>query len=803
MEGWLQKIDYVRDRKRTFVCFLILVYLTALVYTDKDFYSLLGVSKEANSREIRQAFKKLALKLHPDKNPSNPNAHEEFLKINRAYEVLKDEDLRKKYDKYGEKGLEDNQERGQYESWNYYRYDFGIYDDDPEIITLDRREFDAAVNSGELWFINFYSPGCSHCHDLAPTWREFAKEMDGLFRIGAVNCGDDRMLCRMKGIKSYPSLYIFKSEMNPVKYFGERTKDHLVNFAMQYVRSTVTELWAGNFVNAIETAFASGVGWLISFCSTTGDCLSSQTRLKLAGMLEGLVNIGWMDCGTQGNLCKSLDITSSTTAYFPPGATLTNKEKGGVLFLKSLDAKEIYMEIMHHLPDFEILSADSLKDRLAHHRWLLFFQFGKNENSNVHDFKKLKFLLKKEHIQVGRFDCLSEPVTCRKFYVHQPSVAVFKGKGTEDYEIHHGKKILYHILAFAKESVDSHVVTLGPQNFPDKEKEPWLVDFFTPWCPPCRALLPELRKASKQLNGQLKFGTLDCTIHEGLCNMYNIQAYPTTVVFNQSSIHEYEGHHSAEEILEFIEDLRNPSVISLTPETFNELVKKRKRDEIWMVDFYSPWCRPCQMLMPEWKRMARLLNGLISVGSVDCQKYYSFCSQEQVKKFPDIRLYPLKSNTAHQYYTYNEWDRDAYSLRTWALAYLPQVSIELTPQTFNDKVLEGKDHWVVDFYAPWCGPCRNFAPEFELLARTIKGKVKAGKVDCQAHAYTCQNAGIRAYPTVKFYPYQGNKKNILGKQIDIRDAKSIADLLDEKLKALQSKTQREKSKSKVRNKYLI
>lgn len=38
--------------------------------------------------------------------------------------MLKDEDLRKKYDKYGEKGLEDNQ-GGQYESWNYYRYDFG------------------------------------------------------------------------------------------------------------------------------------------------------------------------------------------------------------------------------------------------------------------------------------------------------------------------------------------------------------------------------------------------------------------------------------------------------------------------------------------------------------------------------------------------------------------------------------------------------------------------------------------------------------------------------------------------------
>lgn len=43
-----------------------------------------------------------------------------------------------------------------------------------------------------------------------------------------------------------------------------------------------------------------------------------------------------------------------------------------------------------------------------------------------------------------------------------------------------GKKILYDILAFAKESVHSHVTTLGPQNFPANDKEPWLVDFFAP-----------------------------------------------------------------------------------------------------------------------------------------------------------------------------------------------------------------------------------------------------------------------------------------------------------------------------------
>ncbi|KAM4626634.1 dnaJ homolog subfamily C member 10 isoform 1-T2 [Discoglossus pictus] len=767
--------------KRAIFC-LVILSLAVFVCTDQDYYNLLGVTKEASNREIRQAFKKLALKLHPDKNQNDPDAHDKFLKINRAYEVLKDEDLRKKYDKYGEKGLEDQQQGGRYESWNFYRYDFGIYDDDLEIVTLDRGEFNGAVNSGELWFINFYSPRCSHCHDLAPTWRKFAKEMDGLIRIGAVNCGDDVMLCRSQGINSYPSLYIFKTGIKPVKYYGDREKDDLVNFAMQYVSSTVTELWAGNFRSAIENAFSSDVGWLITFCSDSGDCLPSQTRLKVAGMLEGLVNVGWMDCSTQADLCDNLDILTSTTAYFPPGATLTKKDKSGVLFLDTLDAREIYNEVIQQVPDLENISPESLHDRLAHHRWLVFFTFGSDEKSFLPEFKKLKVLLRNNHVQVGRFDCQSGPAVCSELYIYKACVAAFKGKGLHYYEIHHGKTNLYDLVAFTKESVNSHVITLGPQNFPGNEREPWLVDFFAPWCPPCRALIPELRKASKHLYGQIKFGTLDCTIHEGLCNMHNIRAYPTTVVFNQSNIHEYDGHHNAEQIMEFIEDLRNPSVVTLTPETFKELVKNRRRDEFWMVDFYAPWCGPCQALMPEWKRMARLLNGLINVGSVDCQMHSYLCNQERVQAYPEIRLYPGNKDSTNHYFPYNGWHRDSHSLRSWALTYLPKVSVDLTPESFSEKVLHGKDHWVIDFYAPWCGPCKSFAPEFEQVARVIKGKIKAGKVDCQAYGHLCQSAGIRAYPTVKFYQYQGlKKKNAHGEHIDTRDAKEIVNIITERI----------------------
>lgn len=70
----------------------------------KDYYQILGIKKGANEDEIKKAYRKMALKYHPDKNKS-PNAEEKFKEIAEAYEILSDPQKREVFDKYGEEGL--------------------------------------------------------------------------------------------------------------------------------------------------------------------------------------------------------------------------------------------------------------------------------------------------------------------------------------------------------------------------------------------------------------------------------------------------------------------------------------------------------------------------------------------------------------------------------------------------------------------------------------------------------------------------------------------------------------------------
>lgn len=72
---------------------------------EKDYYKILGVSRNANLEQVREAYKKLAIQYHPDRNPGNKSAEEKFKEINEAYEVLSDPQKRQMYDQFGESGV--------------------------------------------------------------------------------------------------------------------------------------------------------------------------------------------------------------------------------------------------------------------------------------------------------------------------------------------------------------------------------------------------------------------------------------------------------------------------------------------------------------------------------------------------------------------------------------------------------------------------------------------------------------------------------------------------------------------------
>ena len=71
----------------------------------RDYYEVLGVAKDATADQIKSAYRKLAMKYHPDRNPDNPEAKEKFTEISEAYEVLSNQEKRQRYDQFGHQGV--------------------------------------------------------------------------------------------------------------------------------------------------------------------------------------------------------------------------------------------------------------------------------------------------------------------------------------------------------------------------------------------------------------------------------------------------------------------------------------------------------------------------------------------------------------------------------------------------------------------------------------------------------------------------------------------------------------------------
>ncbi|CAG9854722.1 unnamed protein product [Phyllotreta striolata] len=735
---------------------LFLIFIIQLKAQETDYYKLLGVTRDATVKEIRKAFKNLAVKLHPDKNKEDKSADENFIKLTRAYEVLKDPESRKMYDIHGEQ-VDSNKFRKQYHSYTYYRDQFGIYDDDPIIVTLSKNDYEVNIlDTNQAWFVNFYSPNCHHCHELAPIWRKLAQELEGVIRIGAVNCEEDFRLCHQLQIEAYPTLLYYEKEFHlyeGIKYTGDRTVEALEEFVLASLKVNIIEVTSFNW----EIVQSESDKWLLFLCSDDSvNCPEEKTILKLGASLEGLLSVGKV---TDKSLCEKLSDNKEQSIILLQGTKSTSSSPISMSTISGSDAKEILENILANLPNpieineekFKMIRSE-LKNE-SEKPWLLCFYLGTATELNL-QLKRLPAII--TDINIGLVHCGKNSMLCSSLHVARyPTWGVLKVGGA--FEVHHGRDILYEIANFAKDSTKStNLHALSPADFHNilREGTPWFVDWYAPWCPPCRKLLPELRKASQNFDPvKLQFGTIDCTLHRELCRAQGVNSYPTTILYNNSNTHIFHGMPEANSITDYLYDLLNPIVITLDDSNFVQLMRKPK-NEIWVVDFFAPWCGPCQKLAPQWRQLAKQVSQLteVKIAQVDCVSNSALCDAQNVRSYPTIRLYPLGSKGLSSIAIYNG-NRDAISLKRWIVSFLPNTIEHFSADEFEKQVLTKKYvlPWIVDFYAPWCGHCIHFEPDFITVAQKLEGKVRSGKVDCEQNRIFCGRLGITAYPTVRLY----------------------------------------------------
>ena len=125
----------------------------------------------------------------------------------------------------------------------------------------------------------------------------------------------------------------------------------------------------------------------------------------------------------------------------------------------------------------------------------------------------------------------------------------------------------------------------------------------------------------------------------------------------------------------------------LTDSNFDELLMNS--DELWIVEFYAPWCGHCQKLEPEWKEAANKLKGEVKLAKVDATQHTRIGQQFGINGYPTIKLFPSGKKSYSNTEDYSG-SRDASSIVSWAqekkTQYKPVFNVEqLVGETiFND-----------------------------------------------------------------------------------------------------------------------
>jgi len=254
----------------------------------------------------------------------------------------------------------------------------------------------------------------------------------------------------------------------------------------------------------------------------------------------------------------------------------------------------------------------------------------------------------------------------------------------------------------------------------------------------------------------------------------------------------------------------NSKVVKLTASNFQDLVVNSK--DVWFIEFYAPWCGHCKNLVPEWEKLASALDGIIKVGAVDMTTDQAAGAAYGIQGFPTLKFFGANKNSPIDY----QGARSANEMLTYAFDQAKSAAqsrmggssgnsgfnaggnaggscggpgpsagsqgagscggagggqqggssddkdvVVLTDANFNDVLGTSEDLWLVEFYAPWCGHCKNLEPQWNKAASDLKGEVKLGKVDATQNPTLAQRFSVNSYPQIKMFPSGPKRDNLL------------------------------------------
>lgn len=273
-----------------------------------------------------------------------------------------------------------------------------------------------------------------------------------------------------------------------------------------------------------------------------------------------------------------------------------------------------------------------------------------------------------------------------------------------------------------------------------------------------------------------RFADINCIAYSDLCGKHEVKSFPTTTLYEDGVP---------------IVTLKGVKSIDLLSGTLEEVLEKAK-----------PGTRPAKLALPQ-------------PGDSTSPDVKSASADEEEAAPEEKRKAPSEASTAKS----DKEEREAPAKKEKtdkAASYVPPpfnppvqkvvkpksppnpngISLPLSAESFENTVIKTKDPWFIKFYAPWCHHCQKMAPNWEQLAKEMKGQLNMGEVNCDAEPKLCKDVNLRGYPTILFFKggerveYEGLRgfgdfKQYAEKAVDLSNG--IQDVDAESFKALEEK----------------